>query len=304
MSIEYWIGFNVFVLIMLALDLGVFHRKAHEVGFREAAVWSGVWVGLALVFNVGVYFFMGADKAAEFLSGYLVEKSLSVDNIFLFIVTFTTFAVPKIYQHRILFWGIIGALITRGAFIFVGAELLKTFHWLIYVFGAILIGVGVKLFFQKEEKKDLFKNPIYRFLRRIIPATPDLRGGAFFVKEGSRRLATPLFFALVTIELTDILFAVESIPAIFAITDDPFIVYTSNIFAILGLRSLYFLISGSIHKFAYLTKGVSLVLCFIGVKMLMSEFYKVPTPVSLAVIVGVLATSIVYSWMKRRNGTG
>ncbi len=244
-----WTVFSVFVLGMLALDLGVFSRKPHEVHHREALTWSGVWVGLALVFNGWIYLRFGSGKALEFLTGYVIEKALSVDNIFVFVVLFSAFAVPKIYQHRVLFWGVIGAIVLRAIFIVLGAALLERFHWVMYVFGAILIFTGLRLMIKADVEPHPERNPIYRGLRRLIPAVPEYDGKKFFVIRNGRRFATPLFLVLLAIEATDVVFAVDSIPAIFAVTTDPFIVYTSNIFAILGLRAMYFLLANVIDRF-------------------------------------------------------
>jgi tellurite resistance protein TerC len=288
-----WAGFIAFVLAMLALDLGVFHRKAHTVSVREGIVWTAIWISLALLFNLGVYFWFGSDRALEFLSGYVIEKALSVDNIFVFIVVFSTFAVPPQLQHRVLFWGILGALVMRAIFIVAGAALLQRFHWVGYLFGAFLVITGVRLLMQRNEEVHPERNPLFRLFRRLVPSVPDYRGGRFTVVEAGRRYATPLLLVLAAIEATDIVFAVDSIPAIFAVTTDPFIVFTSNIFAILGLRSLYFALAGIMDKFPYLKVGLSLVLVFVGGKMLVAGIYKVPIPVSLAVIASLLGGAIV-----------
>jgi tellurite resistance protein TerC len=296
-----WIGFNVFVLLMLAVDLGIFHRKAHEVSVKEAAGWSVVWVTLALLFNYGIYHFMGRQAGMEFLTGYLIEKALSVDNIFVFVLIFAFFNVPSRYQHRVLFWGIIGALLMRGAMIGAGAYLIKQFHWIIYIFGAFLVITGLRMATQDEHAIEPESNPVIRLVRRFIPVTSRYHGQNFFVHEAekpgglARRVATPLFVALVLVETTDLIFAVDSIPAIFAVTEDPFIVYTSNVFAILGLRSLYFLLAGVIHKFHYLKLGLSVVLIFVGAKMLLTDVYKVPVGLSLGIIALFLLLSVVAS---------
>jgi tellurite resistance protein TerC len=294
-SIFLWIIFNIFVLGMLALDLLVFHRKAHAVSLREAFTWSVVWISLALIFNLGIYYLWGSEKAMEFLAGYLIEKSLSVDNIFVFIMIFSYFAVPAMYQHRILFWGILGALIMRAIFIAAGAALLSAFHWIIYIFGSFLIITGVKMFFAGEEKIEPEKNPAVVLLRRWMPITSKFDGQRFFVRADGRLWATRLFVVLLVIETTDVFFAVDSIPAIFAITLDPFIVYTSNIFAILGLRALYFLLAGILEMFRYLKVGLSFVLCFVGLKMMVVDFYKIPIGVSLGIVAGILTISILAS---------
>lgn len=300
-SILLWIAFNAFVLGMLALDLLVFHRKAHAVTLREAFGWSVVWISLALLFNLGIYFLWGSEKAMEFLAGYLIEKSLSVDNIFVFIMIFSYFAVPPMYQHRILFWGILGALIMRAIFIAAGAALLAAFHWIIYIFGAFLIFTGIKMFFAGDEKIEPEKNPAVTLLRRFMPITKDYEGQRFFVRKDGRTWATPLFVVLLVIETTDVIFAVDSIPAIFAITLDPFIVYTSNIFAILGLRALYFLLAGILEMFRFLKVGLACVLCFVGFKMMIVEFYKIPIGVSLGVVAGILTVSILASLIKPKH---
>jgi tellurite resistance protein TerC len=302
-----WVGFNVFVLLMLAVDLGIFHRKAHEVSVKEAAGWSVVWVSLALLFNYGVYHFMGRQAGMEFLTGYLIEKALSVDNIFVFVLIFAFFNVPSRYQHRVLFWGIIGALLMRGAMIGAGAYLIKQFHWIVYVFGGFLVITGVRMATQTEHAIEPESNPVIRLVRRFIPVTNLYHGQNFFVREAEkpggvvRRVATPLFVVLVIVETTDLIFAVDSIPAIFAVTGDPFLVYTSNVFAILGLRSLYFLLAGVIHKFHYLKLGLSVVLVFVGAKMLLTDVYKVPVGLSLGVIALLLLLSIVASLVFPRN---
>ena len=290
-----WIVFNVFVLGMLALDLGVFHRKAHAVSIKEASIWSAVWILLAMIFNLGIYSVWGQDKSLEFLTGYVVEKSLSVDNLFVFLMIFRYFATPAVYQHRILFWGIIGALFMRAIFIVTGAALLENFHWMIYVFGAFLIVTGIKMLLQGEEKLEPNKNPAVRLFRRCIPITNEYQGQHFFVRKAGKIHATLLMLVLVVVETTDVIFAVDSIPAIFAITRDPFIVYTSNVFAILGLRALYFMLAGVMEMFVYLKVGLSFVLCFVGAKMLIVDIYKIPIGVSLGVIGGILILSVAVS---------
>jgi len=298
-----WAGFIVFVLAMLAIDLGVFHKKAHEVSLKEAGIWSAVWVALAVVFNVGIYFWFGPDRALEFTTGYLIEKALAVDNIFVFVVIFTTFAIPAIYQHRVLFWGVLGALAMRAIFIILGGAFLQRFHWAIYVFGAILAITGIKLLLQRNQEMHPEQNPIVRGFQKLFPLSPEFHGDKFLVLKNGRRYATPLLLALVAVEVTDLIFAVDSIPAIFAITKDPFIVFTSNIFAILGLRSLYFLLAGIITRFAYLKVGLSVVLIFVGAKMLLMDVYKVPIAASLGIIAGILGLSIVVSLLKSTSGT-
>lgn len=287
-----WIGFNAFVLIMLALDLGVFHRKAHEVTVKEALIWTGVWITLAMLFNLFIDYYFGDEKAIEFFTGYLIEKSLSVDNIFVIIMIFSYFNVPKSYQHKVLFWGILGALAMRVVFIFAGIELIHRFHWLIYIFGGFLIFTGIRMVTSSETKLDLEKNPVVRFGRKLFRITPAFQDDQFFVRINGILWATPLFLVVLMIEATDLIFAVDSIPAILAISDDPFIVYTSNVFAILGLRSLYFALSGIENYFRYLKYGMAIILVFVGIKMCLMDFFKIPIEVSLIVIVFVLGTSM------------
>jgi tellurite resistance protein TerC len=293
-----WAAFTGFVLAMLALDLGVFHRHAHAVSVREAAVWSVVWVSLALAFNGGVAAVFGGQRGMEFLSGYLIEKALAVDNIFVFLVIFATFRVPAAYQHRVLFWGILGALLMRALFIFLGAALLARFHWIMYVFGAFLLLTGIKLLVQRDSEPHPERNPLFRLLTRVIPTSPDYDGARFVTRLDGRWVATPLLLVLVLIEITDLVFAVDSIPAIFAVTNDPFIVYTSNIFAILGLRSMFFLLAGVMDRFHYLKVGLACVLIFVGAKMGLMEIYKIPIGISLAVIASILGVSIIGSWLR------
>ncbi len=297
-----WIVFNAFVLGMLALDLGVFHRNAHKVSLREALTWSIVWITLALIFNLVVYYMWGSEKALEFLAGYLIEKSLSVDNIFVFLMIFHYFAVPAMYQHRVLFWGILGALILRAIFIAMGAALLSAFHWMIYIFGGFLIVTGIKMLLMGDHKLEPEKNPAVRLLRRVMHVTKEYHGQRFFIRRDRRLWVTPLLLVLVVVETTDVIFAVDSIPAIFAITLDPFIVYTSNVFAILGLRALYFLLAGIMDMFRYLKVGLSFVLCFVGVKMMIVDLYKIPIGLSLGVVAGILALSILASLMSKPKG--
>jgi tellurite resistance protein TerC len=293
-----WIVFNLFVLGMLALDLGVFHRKAHSVSIKEAAIWSAVWVGLALFFNAGIYFTWGQEKALEFLTGYVIEKSLSVDNLFVFLMIFQYFNTPAQYQHRILFWGIVGALGLRAIFIAAGAALLTNFHWMIYVFGAFLVITGIKMLLQGDEKIEPEHNPVVRLFRRLISVSHEYHGQNFFVRKNGKRQATLMMLVLIVVETTDVIFAVDSIPAIFAVTQDPFIVYTSNVFAILGLRALYFMLAGIMSMFVYLKVGLSFVLCFVGAKMLLVDIYKIPIGVSLAIIGGVLAVAVLASLVR------
>jgi tellurite resistance protein TerC len=296
----FWILFNVFVLAMLVLDLGVFNRRAHSVTFREALGWSAVWMALATGFAVLVYFWHGRAASLEFATGYLIELSLSVDNLFVFLVVFRYFRVPAELQHRVLFWGILGALITRGAFILAGVSLVQRFHWLIYVFGALLVYSGIKLLRQSDEDINPEKNPVLRLFRQWIPVTDDYVGEKFWVRQPGL-YATPLVVVLLVVETTDIVFAVDSIPAVLAITLNAFIVYTSNVFAIIGLRSMYFAVAGMMDLFEYLHYGLSVVLLLIGAKMLVSHYYTVPTVVALGTVAGVIAISVVASVMWPRK---
>jgi TerC family integral membrane protein len=299
-----WLGFLALVAVMLAIDLGLFHRKAHVVTFREAAAWSAVWVALALAWNVGIWAIHGPERALEFATGYVIEKALSVDNIFVFVVIFSYFAVPAIYQHRVLFWGILGALAMRGLFIWLGAELLEHFHWAIYVFGGVLVLTGVKLALQKHDAADPSRNLAVRLFRRFVPLSSGYDGPRFFTRENGRRTATPLLLSLAVVEFTDLVFAVDSIPAIFAVTTDPFIVFTSNIFAILGLRSLYFLLADVVQRFRYLKAGLAAVLVFVGTKMAIAEFWKIPVGVSLLVVAATLGVAILASLRAPKIGAG
>lgn len=309
MTIEllWWAGFGAFVLTMLALDLAVFHRKAHEAKMREALTWSGTWVGLSLLFNLGIYLgwigaYAGAaarqQAALDFLTSYVIEYSLSVDNVFVFAVMFSYFAVPPVFQHKVLFWGILGALVMRAAMIFAGIALLHAFHWVIYLFGAILIFGGVKLWRNEEVEIEPQKNPVVRLVRRFMPVARGDHGQRFFIRENGALAATPLFVVLVLVEWTDLVFAVDSIPAVLAVTDDPFIVFTSNVMAILGLRSLYFALARIMQRFHLLHYGLAAILVFIGVKMLTADFYKVPTLVALGVVAGILVVSVIASLLR------
>ena len=290
-------------MLMLAIDLGVFHRDAHEVSVKEAGGWIAVWVTLSLCFGLGVTYFMGTTKGLEYYTGYLIEQALSVDNIFVFVLIFTYFGVPKRYQHRVLFWGILGALVMRGIMIGAGAYLVQRFHWILYVFGAFLVYTGIRMATQDEQAIEPESNPVIKLVRRIMPVSSKYHGQNFFIRESlapgvaPQLVATPLFVVLVLVETTDVLFAVDSIPAIFGVTHDPFIIYTSNIFAILGLRSLYFLLAGLIHKFHYLQIALSLVLVFVGVKMLIADLYHVPIGYSLGFIATTLIVSVIASLM-------
>jgi tellurite resistance protein TerC len=298
----WWVAFNAFVIVMLSLDLGVFHRKAHSVSLKEALLWTAVWVTLALAFNTWIYFEMGWLKATEFFTGYVVEKSLSVDNLFIIAVLFTFFGVPAIYQHKILFWGIFGALVMRALMIAAGAALLTNFAWITYVFAGILFFTGIKMLFATNEVIDFEKNIALRLLRKVIPLTKEFHGDKFFVKQGAKWAATPMFAVLICVEFTDLIFAVDSIPAIFAITQDIFIVYTSNVFAILGLRSLYFALSGILPYFHFLKYGLGVILCFVGAKMALAHTtWKLDSMVSLGVITGILAITILASIIHRRR---
>ena len=295
-----WILFLAFVLGMLALDLGVFHRNAHEIHRREALAWSAVWIGLAVAFNAGIYYFQGSEKGLEWTTGYLIEKSLSVDNVFVFLLIFSTFAVPAQYQHRVLFWGIIGALIMRGVMIAIGAQLLDWSHFVIYIFGGFLIITGLKFLRDTEKEPSLEKNLLVRAVRRVWPVTGGYEGQKFFVRRNGVLLVTPLLLVLVLIESTDLVFAVDSIPAIFAVTKDPFIVFTSNVFAILGLRALYFVMSGYLSGLAYLKPALAAVLVFVGTKMIIVDFYKIHSLVSLVVIATILIVAMIASLVKHR----
>ncbi len=300
-SIWLWVGFNAFILAMLALDLGVFHRKSHEISVKEATIWSGVWIALAMVFNTGIWYFRGGEAGIQFFTGYLIEKSLSVDNIFVIALIFSFFAVPKIQQHRVLFWGILGALVMRAIFIVAGAALLARFHWIIYIFGVFLLITGIRMAMHRDEEIHPEHNPVLKLVRRLVPVTNDYHGGHFFIRNAGKLMATPLFLVLVLVETTDLIFAVDSIPAIFAVTEDPFLVYTSNIFAILGLRSLYFVLAGVMDKFVYLKLGLSAILVFVGAKMLLTEVYKIPATVSLLVVLSMLTVTIAASLRKSRK---
>ncbi|HEY3228378.1 MAG TPA: TerC family protein [Roseiflexaceae bacterium] len=286
---------------MLALDLGVFHRAAHEVSLKEAAIWSAVWIALALSFNLVIYLWRGPEVGLQFFTGYLIEKALSVDNIFVFVLIFAAFGVPAVYQHRVLFYGILGALVMRGVLIGLGTALVSSFHWVLYLFGAFLIVTGIKMARHQTTEVHPGQNPLVRLLRRFFPVTAEYAGQHFFVRRDGRRWATPLLLVLLVVESTDLVFALDSIPAIFAITTDPFIVYTSNVFAILGLRALYFLLAGSVRRFAYLQLGLAAVLVFVGVKMVLADLYKIPIAVSLGVIATILATAIGASIARARR---
>jgi tellurite resistance protein TerC len=296
-----WVAFNIFVIAMLALDLGVFHRKAHAIQIKEALGWSAAWILLSLLFNLGIYFWRGSETALEFLTGYLIEKSLSVDNIFVFVLIFSYFRIPSLYQHKVLFWGIVGALILRAIFIAGGITLLEKFHWTIYIFGGLLMATGIRMGLQKHKEIHPEKNPVLRLFRRFMPVTDDMEEGRFFVRRGGRYAATPVFITVLVVETTDLIFAVDSIPAILAITSDPFIVYTSNVFAILGLRAIYFAIAGMVQRFQYLHYGLSAILVFVGMKMLLSGVYKIPVGLALGVVAMILFVSVAASITRSRK---
>lgn len=302
-GIGLWVGFNLLVIVLLVIDLAVFHRREHVVSIKEALIWSGVWIGLALLFNLGVYYWRGAETALEFFTGYLLEKSLSVDNLFVFVLIFSAFSVPALYQHRVLFWGILGALVMRATFILIGSVLLEQFHWVIYIFGAFLIFTGIRMAIHRDEEMHPENNRVVRWVRRVLPMTPTYEGKSFIVRRAGAILATPLLLVLIVVETTDLIFAVDSIPAVFAITHDPFIVYTSNVFAILGLRALYFVLAGAVAKFYYLKIGLSAILTFVGAKMMIADVYKIPIGVSLAVIALILASAIVASIVRARRAS-
>jgi tellurite resistance protein TerC len=294
-----FIVFNVVVFIMLFLDLKVFQKKAHKVGMKEAAVWSVIWIGLALLFNLFVWYDLGHQKALEYFTGYLIEKSLSVDNLFVFIMIFSYFSVPAMYHHRVLYWGILGALVMRGIFIASGLFLIQKFHFVIYVFGLFLIFTGIRMFFVVEKKIHPERNIFVRLLKKFLPVWNQYEGEKFFIRNAGKIFATPLLIVLVVIETTDVVFAVDSIPAIFAITRDPLIVYTSNIFAILGLRALYFLLANMMDRFVYLKYGLAVVLTIVGIKMTISDFVKIPILYSLGTIAFVLAASVTASLLHK-----
>jgi tellurite resistance protein TerC len=297
-----WVSLGVLVVGMLALDLFVFHRDAHEVRLREAAAWSVVWISLALAFGGVVFLTRGSQAGGEYLAGYLIEKSLSMDNVFLFAMLFGYFAVPARYQHRVLFWGVVGAIVFRAVFIAAGTTLLEAFHFLIYGFGLLLLLTGIRMWRSKGHAVDPERNVVLRLVRRVIPVAPEYDGQRFFIRRAGRLVATPLFAVLVVVETTDIMFAIDSIPAIFAVTTDPFIVLSSNAFAILGLRSLYFLLAGLIDRFVYLKQGLAALLVFAGVKILLADAYTMPIPLSLAVIVGILLVAVAASVIANRRG--
>jgi len=300
-----WVVFGAVILILFALDLGVFHRKSHQVGIKEALIWSGIWLAVAIIFNLLVYFWMGKELAIEFAAGYLVERTLSFDNLFVFLLIFTYFKVPNIHQYKVLFWGIIAALVMRGIFVVAGIELIDKFHWIVYLFGAFLFVSGLKLLLRKdEEPMDVGRNPVLRLCKRFLPTTDQYGEGNFTLMIDGKRYVTPLFIVLLIIETSDILFAFDSVPAILGITLNPFIVYTSNIFSILGLRALYFALAGCMVIFRYLNQGITLILIFIGAKMLASGFIEIPAVVALGVIVLILVGAMALSLIRPIHKAG
>ncbi|HET7840045.1 MAG TPA: TerC family protein [Terriglobia bacterium] len=296
--------FTIGVLALVALDLGVFHRRSHRVAFREALLWSAFWITLALTFNFVFYLMRGPEAGLQFLTGYLLEESLSLDNLFLFAVIFSYMAVPAEVQHRVLTWGILGAVVMRGAIIAAGLGLVSRFHWILYVFGAFLIVSGIRFFRQKHESVDPQRNPLVRLARRVFPVTHDYVGGAFFVRREGRTWITPLLLVLLLIETTDVVFALDSIPAVFSVTQDPFIVYASNILALLGLRALFFVLAGAMRRFRYLRAGLAVLLILVGLKMLLARFFSLPTYVPFAAVVLVLAVTIALSLVSKDGSAG
>lgn len=296
-----WVGFVVFIIAMLALDLGVFNKKAHEIKIKEAVWWSVFWIGLALIFNLGIYIFDGKEDALAFLTGYVIEKSLSVDNLFVFLMIFTFFKVPKKYQHKVLFWGVVGAIVLRAIFIFAGIALIERFEFMIYIFGAFLVITGIKMGFQGETQIEPEHNIVLRIFKKIFPVSSKYDEGNFFIRQNNKFYATPMFIVLLVVESSDLVFAVDSIPAIIAVTRNPFIVFTSNIFAILGLRALYFALSSFVERFYYLKYALSVILTYVGIKMLVTHFYKIPTGISLLIIVGVLGLAVLMSFVREKK---
>jgi tellurite resistance protein TerC len=296
-----WAAFFLIVFVMLAIDLGLFQRKAHAVQMKEAAIWTGVWIGLALLFGFGIYLWQGTEPALAYYTGYVIEKALSVDNLFVFALIFGLFAVPPVFQHRVLFWGVLGALIMRGIFIFAGSALLMRFHWVIYVFGAFLVFTAFKLLREKEVEVHPENNPVVKLFRKFVPMTPEYHGEKFFIRDGGRLVATLLFLVLIVVESTDLVFAVDSIPAIFAVTQEPFLIYTSNVFAILGLRSLYFLLAGAMGKFYYLRTALAAILGYVGIKMLLSGVFHIPVGFSLGLILVALVAAIAASLLRAQR---
>lgn len=300
-SLAVWIGFVVFILVLLLLDLGVFHKKSHTVGFKESIIWSGVWIALAMVFNVIILYWRGSEDFYLFLTGYVIEKSLSVDNLFVFLLIFGYFKIPNQYQHKILFYGILGALIMRAGFIWAGIAILEKFTWVIYIFGGFLFLSGIKMLMPQSDDHDLEKSWVIVWTKKVFPTSPEFHGDKFFVKLNGKWMITPLFITLIFVEFSDLVFAIDSIPAIIGITNDPFLVFTSNVFAILGLRSLYFALKGFADMFHYLKYGLAVILMFIGVKMLIVHWYHMPVIVTMAVIFSVLGISVLASIISNRN---
>jgi tellurite resistance protein TerC len=297
-----WIAFGIVVVLMLAIDLGIFNRKAHEIGFREALIWSIVWTVVALLFNGAVFLFAGPERGLEFFTGYVIERALSFDNLFVFVLIFSYFGVPRRYHHRALFWGVVGALVTRAIFIAAGVALIVRFEWILYFFGAILVYSGWKMLREKDVEVHPDRNLIIRAARTLFPVTAEFGAGRFFLRKEHRLFLTPLFLVLITIETTDIVFAVDSIPAVFGVTHDPFIAFTSNIFAILGLRASYFLLESILKTFKYLSHGLSVVLIFIGLKMLFADIVHIPIGMALLIVIGVLGAAIGASMISERRG--
>lgn len=302
-SLTLWILFNVFIVAMLIVDLMVFNREEHEISIKESLTWTGIWIALSVAFGIGIYFFMDPQSSLDFFTGYLIEKSLSVDNIFVFILVFTYFGVPAKYQHKVLFWGIFGALVLRFLFIFLGVALIDRFDWIVYIFGGFLIYTGIKMAFETEKEVHPERNPILKLTRRLVPVTNKFHGADFFTRVNGKLMATPLFVVLVVIETTDVVFAVDSIPAILAITTDQFLVYSSNAFAILGLRALYFALNSIMKMFHYLHFGLAAILSFVGLKMILADFYHIPTLFALAFIGLALATSVIASLLNPKEET-
>lgn len=294
-SLTLWVLFNVFIVFMLIIDLAVFNRKAHEITIKESLIWTAVWIVLAIIFGVGLYFYMDPKSSLDFFTGYLIEKSLSVDNIFVFILVFSYFGVKPEFQHKVLFWGIFGALVMRFIFIFLGVALIDRFDWVVYIFGAFLVYTGIRMAFEMEKEVHPEKNPVLKLVRRFIPVSSEYEGDRFFTRINGKKMATPLFVVLVVIETTDLVFAVDSIPAILAITTDQFLVYSSNAFAILGLRALYFALSGVMKLFHYLHYGLAAILSFVGVKMIIADFYHMPTPYALGFVALAIFASVMAS---------
>jgi tellurite resistance protein TerC len=300
-SLGIWIGFVIFILGVLALDLGIFHKKSHAVGFKESVIWSGIWIALAMAFNVILLYWRGQEDFMLFLTGYVIEKSLSVDNLFVFLLIFSYFKIPNQYQHKVLFYGIIGALIMRAIFIWAGIAILEKFTWVIYIFGFFLVFSGIKMMIAQDDNVDLSKSWVVRLSRKFFHTTHELHGDKFFILQNGKKIMTPLFLALIFVEFSDLVFAVDSIPAIIGITNDPFLVFTSNVFAILGLRSLYFALKGFADMFHYLKYGLAAILIFIGVKMLIAKWFHMPIAVTMGVIFSVLFISVLFSILGKKN---